>query len=78
MISALIRLLALRPLLGLAILGFPILLLVIVGLVTILAFKFLVFIVLPIVAVVWLVRMFRRSSWCNPDTGTDTGSDTPL
>jgi|SwirhisoilCB1_FD_contig_71_2897598_length_417_multi_3_in_0_out_0_2 hypothetical protein len=77
MFAALIRLLALRPLLGIAILGFPILLLVVVGLVTILAFKFLVFIVLPIVAIVWLVRTIKRSS-CTPDTGTDTGTDTAL
>ena len=78
MIAALIRLLALRPLLGIAILGFPILLLVVVGLVTILAFKFLVFIVLPIVAVVWLVRMIKRSSSSTPETGTDKGTDTAL
>lgn len=77
MIAALIRLLALRPLLGIAILGFPILLLVVVGLVTILAFKFLVFIVLPIVAIVWVVRTIKRSS-CPPETGTDTGTDTAL
>ena len=77
MFAALIRFLALRPLLGIAILGFPILLLVVVGLVTILAFKFLVFIVLPIVAIVWLVRTIKRSS-CTPDTGTDTGTDTAL
>ncbi|HEX5180539.1 MAG TPA: hypothetical protein VFW04_14475 [Gemmatimonadaceae bacterium] len=81
MIAAILRLIALRPLLGLAILGFPILLLVVVGLITILAFKFLVFIVLPIVAVVWLVRMFKRSS-CRHDTGpdgeTDAGPDAAL
>ena len=77
MIAALIRLLVLRPLLGIAILGFPILLLVVVGLVTILAFKFLVFIVLPIVAVVWLIRTIKRSS-STPETGTDTGTDTTL
>ncbi|HEU5478362.1 MAG TPA: hypothetical protein VFU90_00955 [Candidatus Tumulicola sp.] len=74
MIAAILRLLALRPLLGLAILGFPILLLVVVGLVTILAFKFLVFIVLPIVAVVWLVRMFKRSSSTH-ETGLDGETD---
>jgi len=61
-----------RPLLGIAILGFPILLLVVVGLVTILAFKLLVFIVLPIVVVVWLVRTIKRSSSSTPDTGSDT------
>lgn len=60
MIAALLRLFALRPLLTVAILGFPILLLVAVGLFTILALKFLVFIVLPVALVVWLVRTLSR------------------
>jgi membrane protein implicated in regulation of membrane protease activity len=75
MIAAIFRLIALRPFLGMAILGIPILLLIAVGLVTILAFKFIVFIVLPIVAVVWLVRRCTRSSSCEPDVGHDTGPD---
>ncbi|HKV50724.1 MAG TPA: hypothetical protein VJO52_05920 [Gemmatimonadaceae bacterium] len=75
MIAAILRLIALRPFLGMAILGIPILLLIAVGLITILAFKFLVFIVLPIVAVVWVVRCFKRSSSCEPDVGHDTGPD---
>ena len=60
MIAALLRLFALRPLLTVAILGFPILLLVAVGLFTILALKFLVFVVLPVALVVWLVRTLSR------------------
>lgn len=75
MIAAIFRLIALRPFLGMAILGIPILLLIAVGLITILAFKFFVFIVLPIVAVVWLVRRIKRSSSCGPDVGPDTGPD---
>ncbi|HEY7896677.1 MAG TPA: hypothetical protein VIC24_17360 [Gemmatimonadaceae bacterium] len=75
MIAAILRLIALRPFLGMAILGIPILLLIAVGLVTILAFKFFIFIVLPIAAIVWLVRCFKRSSSCEPDGGTDTGPD---
>lgn len=61
MIAALLRLFALRPLLTVAILGFPVLLLVAVGLFAILAFKFLLFIVLPVVLVVWLLRTLFRS-----------------
>lgn len=61
MIAALLRLFALRPLLTMAILGFPIILLIVVGLFAIFAFKFLIFIVLPVAAVVWLVRRLRRT-----------------
>jgi type IV secretory pathway VirB3-like protein len=61
MLVALLRLFALRPLLTLAIFGIPIFVLVAVGLFTILAFKVIVFVVLPIVAIVWLVRRFSRS-----------------
>ncbi len=60
MIAALLRLFALRPLLTMAILGFPIILLIVVGLFAIFALKFLVFIVLPVAAVVWLVRRLTR------------------
>ena len=60
MIAALLRLFALRPLLTMAVLGFPILLLIVVGLFAIYAVKFLVFIVLPVAAVVWLVRRLTR------------------
>lgn len=61
MIAALLRLFALRPLLTMAILGFPIILLIVVGLFAIYALKFLVFIVLPVAAVVWLVRRLKRT-----------------
>ena len=64
MITALLRLFALRPLLSLAIFGIPIMVLVAVGLFTILALKLLVFVVLPIMAVVWLYkRMTRSDDW---------------
>lgn len=56
MFGALLRLFALRPLFTVAILGFPLILLVIVGLVAIFAIKFLVFVVLPIALIIWLVR----------------------
>jgi len=61
MISALLRLFALRPFLTMAILGIPVLVLIAVGLLTIIVLKFVVFVVLPVVAVIWLVRrVFRR------------------
>lgn len=60
MIAALLRLFALRPFLTMAILGIPVIILIAVGLFTIVAFKFLVFIVLPIALVVWLMRRVTR------------------
>jgi hypothetical protein len=62
MIAALLRLFALRPLLTMAILGIPVLVLIVIGLFTVIALKLLVFVVLPVVAVVWLLRTFLRSS----------------
>jgi type IV secretory pathway VirB3-like protein len=56
MFASLLRLFALRPFLTMGILGVPVLLLIAVGLVTIWLLKFLLFVVLPIVLVVWLVR----------------------
>ena len=61
MIGSLLRLLALRPLLSIAIFGIPLLVLIAVGLFTILALKLLVFVVLPVLAVVWLYRRYSRS-----------------
>jgi hypothetical protein len=61
MLASLLRLFALRPLFSLMILGFPILLLVAVGLFTVLALKFLFFVVLPVALVVWVVRRLARS-----------------
>jgi type IV secretory pathway VirB3-like protein len=64
MLAALARLFVLRPFLTMAILGIPIIILVAVGLITIMALKFLVFVVLPIALVVWVLR---RLFW-NRDT----------
>ncbi len=61
MLVSLLRLFALRPLLTLALFGTPLIVLVAVGLLTIVAFKVLVFVVLPIVAVIWLLRRLSRS-----------------
>jgi hypothetical protein len=62
MITAILRLFALRPLLSLAILGIPVIILIAVGLLTIVALKLLVFVVLPIVLIVWVVRKVFRSA----------------
>ena len=64
MLAAIVRLFALRPFLTLAILGIPVVILIAVGLITIMALKFIVLIVLPIVLVVWVVRKF----FGRPDT----------
>lgn len=56
MIAALLRLFALRPFLTMAIMGIPVLILIAVGLFTIVILKALLFVVLPIVVVVWLLR----------------------
>ncbi len=62
MIASLIRLFALRPFLTMGILGFPVLLLIGLGLLTIFVIKILVFVVLPVVLVVWIWRRMRRPS----------------
>ena len=56
MIAAILRVIAIRPLLTMAIFGIPVLLLIAVGLLTIMALKVLIFVVLPIVVVIWAVR----------------------
>ena len=60
MLTMLLRLFALRPLLSMAILGIPVLMLVAVGLITIFALKAIVFVVLPFLLVVWLARRWAR------------------
>lgn len=60
MIALFLRLFALRPLLSAAILGFPVLVLIAIGLATIFAVKLLVFVVLPVGLAIWLVRRYMR------------------
>ena len=61
MIAMLARLFALRPLLGAAILGIPVLLLIALGLTVVIVGKLLLFVVLPVALVIWLVKsVFRR------------------
>jgi hypothetical protein len=61
MIAAILRLFVLRPLFSLMIFGFPLLLLVAVGLFTIVALKAIFFVVLPAVLVIWLLRRVMRA-----------------
>ena len=61
MIASILRLFVLRPLFSIMIFGFPILLLVAVGLFTIVALKTLFLVVFPVVLVVWLVRKLMRT-----------------
>jgi hypothetical protein len=58
MLAALLRLLALRPLLTITIFGIPLLILAAIGLLTVAVVKFLIFIALPIALVIWAVRWF--------------------
>lgn len=60
MLQLILRLFALRPLLSLAIFGIPVLTLLAIGVATVLAFKLLVFVLLPVAVLLWLLR--RRST----------------
>lgn len=62
MFAAFARLFALRPFFSMAILGIPVVTLVVIGLAAVWLFKLLVFVVLPIALVVWLVRRFTRKA----------------
>lgn len=62
MIAALLRLLALRPLFGMAVLGVPVVVLIAIGLVTVFAVKAVMALLVPalvVIAVIWLVRRLR-------------------
>lgn len=60
MLTALLRLFALRPILAGSLLGIPILTLLLLGLAAAVFLKVLLFIVLPIVLGYWLLRAFRN------------------
>ena len=62
MIDSILRLFALRPLLTIAIMGIPLLVLIVIGLAAVIFLKLFIFIILPIAAVVWLMRRVFRSS----------------
>lgn len=60
MLTALLRLFALRPILAGSLLGIPILTLLLLGLATAVFLKLLLFIVLPVVLGYWLLRGLRN------------------
>jgi hypothetical protein len=62
MIASLFRLFALRPLLGAAIMGIPVLLLIALGLAVVWLFKLFLYVVLPVSIAIWLFRRISRSS----------------
>jgi hypothetical protein len=77
MIGSILRLFALRPFLSLAILGIPVVILIAVGLLTIMALKFLVFVVAPIVLIIWVLRkLFWNDNGGSSGTSGSTGSTT--
>ncbi|HEX2779960.1 MAG TPA: hypothetical protein VHM30_10695, partial [Gemmatimonadaceae bacterium] len=62
MLASLARLFQLRPILTTAILGIPVILLIMIGLFTVFTLKFLVFVALPVGILIWLLRkIFKRS-----------------
>ena len=56
MIVSILRLFVLRPFLTMAILGIPVVILIAVGLFTIMALKFFIFVVAPILLIIWVIR----------------------
>lgn len=78
MLASLARLFALRPFLTIAILGVPVMTLVLTGLFAVMAFKFLVFIVLPIAVVVWLVRRVMQGDRTVPAAPAPPASSMPV
>ena len=60
MLTAFLRLFALRPILAGSLLGIPILTLIVLGLATAVLLKVLLFIVIPIVIGIWIVKRKRR------------------
>ena len=63
MIASLLRLFALRPLFTVAILGIPIIVLIVVGLAAILLFKLLIWVALPLALGIWLWRSVTRQKY---------------
>ena len=66
MIATLLRLFALRPLFTIAILGIPIIVLIVVGLAAVLLFKLLIFVALPLALGIWLWRSVTRQKYQEP------------
>ena len=68
MLTALLRLFALRPIRAGSLVGIPILTLIMLGLATALFLKLLLFVVLPITLGLWLLRKVRRAGRNDEET----------
>jgi hypothetical protein len=62
MLSAFLRLFALRPILAGSLLGIPILTLILLGLLFSIILKVLLFVVIPLTLAWWLVKALRKPS----------------
>ena len=65
MIASLLRLIALRPFFGMAILGVPIIALIAIGLMAVMAVKLFVALLIPaffVILAIWLIRRMRRTA----------------
>jgi hypothetical protein len=60
MLSLLLRLFALRPILAGTLLGIPVLTLLLLGLATAVFLKVLLFLILPAIVIVWLIRRAKQ------------------
>lgn len=60
MLSTFAKLFALRPILSMAILGVPIMTLIVIGFFALWFVKILFFVVLPVALVIWLVRKVMK------------------
>jgi type IV secretory pathway VirB3-like protein len=60
MLNLLLRLFALRPILAGALFGIPIITLLLLGLAAAVVLKLTLFVILPIVLVVWVVKRMKR------------------
>jgi hypothetical protein len=60
MLTAFLRLFALRPILAGSLLGIPVLTLILLGLATALLLKVLLFVVIPVAVAWWLIKRLRK------------------
>ena len=60
MLTAFLRLFALRPILAGSLLGVPILTLILLGLAAVVLLKVMLFVVIPVCVGIWIVKRMRR------------------
>lgn len=66
MLTALLRLFAIRPILAGTLLGIPILTLILLGLAAAVLLKVVLFVVIPVTVAWWIVKRIRRASVNEP------------